>query len=240
MASKTKKKFSFESINNRKVFLYIVLLGLVCFLVFYMQVYKKYEEKTKALRSQNSSLKTKVSELKEVYDNMEAYESSIAYMDEEIKKILSEYSADVKEEDAVVIAVDTLNKAHVVYTTIAIQAKEELGSISEEMITKAGLPEYSDKITINRRTVSYVNSTDYGNLKTIVGTILDYGGKKTIDRISYSKTENGEDDAYLTGTIEVTDYVADGTGAEYKAPDIKKYDAGLYDLFGIVKNPNMK
>ena len=90
-----------------------------------------------------------------------------------------------------------------------------------------------------KRSVSYVNSTDYINLKTIVNTILEYGGKKKINNIVYSKSED-EKDGYITGTIEVTDYVAQGTGAEYKAPDLKEYEAGLYDLFGIIKNPNQR
>ncbi|MBO4679514.1 MAG: hypothetical protein J5626_07570 [Lachnospiraceae bacterium] len=239
MAKDKKSKFNIALINNRKFFLYVVLLGLVCFLAFYMLVYKEYEQKTNLLRSENSSLRNKVNELKEVYDNMEAYESSIEYMGEEINKILSDYPADVRDEDAIVVAVETLNKAYVEYTTINIHDKEELGAVSAETVSKAGLADYSGAIGINKRAVSYVNRTDYGNLKAIIGTILDYGGKKVIDKISYSKNED-EKDGYITGTIEVIDYIADGTGAEYVAPDIKEYEAGLYDIFGIVKNPNAK
>ena len=239
MASEKKSNFNLASINNRKFFLYVVLLVLVCFLAFYMMVFKKYEEKTNLLRSENSSLRNKVNELKDVYDNMEAYESSIEYMGGEIKKVLSDYPADVRDEDAIVVAVDTLNKAYVEYTTINIQGKEEVGAISEETVSKAGISDYPGAIEIKKRSVSYVNRTDYGNLKAIIGTILDYRGKKIIDKISYSKTED-EKDGFLTGTIEVIDFVAEGTGAEYVAPDIKEYDAGLYDIFGIVKNPNAK
>lgn len=239
MASKKKFKFNIAMINSKKCFLYVVLLALVGFLVFYLQVFKKYEEKTATVRSQNTVLSAKVNELKEVYDNMEAYEGSIEFMDGEIKNILSKYPADAREEDALVVAIDTINKAYVEYSTINIQQKEQLGSISADTVSKAGLPEYSGEIAINKRTVSYVNNTDYSNLKTIIGTILGYGDKKIIERISYSKNIT-EKDGFLTGTIEVTDFVADGTGAEYKAPDIKEYEAGLYDIFGIVKNPNQK
>ena len=151
----------------------------------------------------------------------------------------AQYPADVREEDALVIAVDTLNKAYVEYSTINIKEKEEVGAIPAETVQKAGLESFQDEIKISKRTVSYVNSTDYINLKTIIGTILSYGGKKTIEQISYSKSEDGEK-GFITGTIDVTDFVAEGTGKEYQAPDIKEYEAGLYDLFGIVKNPDKK
>ena len=239
MASKEKAKFNVNILNNKKIFLYVVLVGLLGFLAFYMLVFKKYEEKTEDLRRQNANLRTEVEELKKTYDNLDAYRQTIAMMDGYIVTTLSQYPADVREEDALVIAVDTLNKAYVEYSTINIKEKEEVGAIPAETVQKAGLESFQDEIKISKRTVSYVNSTDYINLKTIIGTILSYGGKKTIEQISYSKSEEGEK-GFITGTIDVTDFVAEGTGKEYQAPDIKEYEAGLYDLFGIVKNPDKK
>ncbi|MCR5720914.1 MAG: hypothetical protein K6G72_00990 [Lachnospiraceae bacterium] len=239
MASKEKAKFNVNILNNKKIFLYVVLVGLLGFLAFYMLVFKKYEEKTEDLRRQNANLRTEVEDLKKVYDNLDAYRQTIAIMDGYIVTTLSQYPADVREEDALVIAVDTLNKAYVEYSTINIKEKEEVGAIPAETVQKAGLESFQDEIKISKRTVSYVNSTDYINLKTIIGTILSYGGKKTIEQISYSKSEEGEK-GFITGTIDVTDFVAEGTGKEYQAPDIKEYEAGLYDLFGIVKNPNKR
>lgn len=239
MASKEKAKFNVGILNNKKIFLYVVLAGLLGFLAFYMLVFQKYEEKTDDLRRQNANLKTQVDELKKVYDNLDAYRQTISMMDGYIVTTLSQYPADVREEDALVIAVDTLNKAYVEYSTINIKEKEEVGVIPAETVQNAGLESFQDEIKIKKRTVSYVNSTDYINLKTIIGTILSYGGKKTIEQISYSKSEDGEK-GFITGTIDVTDFVAEGTGKEYQAPDIKEYEAGLYDLFGIVKNPDKK
>ncbi|MBR6308759.1 MAG: hypothetical protein IKR39_09145 [Lachnospiraceae bacterium] len=233
----SKKKFNVKSLNNQKVFLYVVLLGLLGFLAFYMLVYQKLIEKTNTLHSENSRLYTQVEELKEVYDNIDGYKAMTEAMTADIKERLSVFPADVREEDALVIAVDTLNKAYVEYTTINIGGKEEVYTIPLETVTNAGLEDYQEEIAVQKRTVSYVNNTDYINLKAIVDTILEYGGKKKINNIVYSKTEE-EDDGYITGTIEVTDYIAKGTGAEYKAPNIKEYEAGLYDLFGIIKNPN--
>lgn len=239
MASKEKAQFNVNILNNKKIFLYVVLVGLLGFLAFYMLVFQKYEEKTENLRRQNANLRTEVDELKKAYDNLDAYRQTIAMMDGYIVATLSQYPADVREEDALVIAVDTLNKAYVEYSTINIKEKEEVGTIPAETVQKAGLESFNDEIKINKRTVSYVNSTDYINLKTIIETILSYGGKKTIEQISYSKSEDGEA-GFITGTIDVTDFVAEGTGKEYQAPDIKEYEAGLYDLFGIVKNPNQQ
>ena len=120
MGSKTKKKFDINALNNQKVFLYVVLAALLAFLAFYMLVYKKYEEKTNLLHSQNATLRTKVNELKEVYDNMDGYKEQIAAMTEEIDVVLNDFPADAREEDALVIAVDTLKRAYVEYSTINI------------------------------------------------------------------------------------------------------------------------
>ena len=244
MASKKKTevtKFNLAALNNQKIFLYVVLVALLGFLAFYMLVFQKLEEKTAEMNSKNAALRTKVAELKEVYDNLDAYKGSIDVMTGEVKDILSTFPADAREEDAIVIAVDTLNKAYVEYSTININAKEEVGTIPQEIVDNAGIPEYTEPIVVEKRSVAYVNNTDYINLKTIIKTILDYKGKKTIEKIVYSKTEdNDHGDGYITGTIEVMDFVAEGTGAEYEAPDLKDYEAGLYDLFGIIKNPNKK
>ncbi|MCR5721553.1 MAG: hypothetical protein K6G72_04345, partial [Lachnospiraceae bacterium] len=129
MASKEKAQFNVNILNNKKIFLYVVLVGLLGFLAFYMLVFQKYEEKTENLRRQNANLRTQVDELKKVYDNLEAYRQTIAMMDGFIVTTLSQYPADVREEDALVIAVDTLNKAYVEYSTINIKEKEEVGAI---------------------------------------------------------------------------------------------------------------
>ncbi|MBO4615901.1 MAG: hypothetical protein J5717_00975 [Lachnospiraceae bacterium] len=233
----SKRKFSVQSLNNQKMFLYVVLAGLAVFLAFYMFVYQKLEEKTRDIHSENVNLRTRVEELKEVYDNMEGYKLMIDAMDKDIHEKLSIFPADVREEDALVTVVDMLNKAYVEYTTINIAGKEDVYEIPKETVVKAGLDDYNDKILVQKRTVAYVNNTDYINLKTLVENILEYGGVKKISNIIYSKND-GEKDSFLTGTIEVTDYMAEGTGAEYVAPDLKDYEAGLYDLFGIVRNPN--
>lgn len=240
MASKEKKdnkKFDISVLNNKKLFLYVLLVGLLGFLAFYMLVYQKLEEKTNMLIAQNGSLRAHVQELKEVYDKIDAYKMSIDIMDGSIKEILSQYPADVKEDDALVVAVDMLNNAYLVFDNININSKEVVGEVSGEVVSKAGIEEYSEPITVQKRTVDYINSTDYINLKTLVDVILNYGGKKKIAYITYTKEENGEE-KHLTGTIEVVDFVAEGTGAEYVSPMTKEYEAGLYDLFGIVKNPD--
>lgn len=240
MASKAKsenKQFNISFLNNKKIFLYVVLVGLLGFLAFYMLVYQKMEEKTRTLNAQNGTLRAHVQELKEVYDKMDAYKTSIEVMDFGIKTILSQYPADVKEDDALVLAVDMLNNAYLVFDNINISNKEVVGEISEETIAKADIDAYSEPIKVQKRTVAYVNSTDYINLKTLIGVILNRKGIRSITNISYTKEKN-EIDEFLTGTIEVVDFVAEGTGAEYVSPMTKEYEAGLYDLFGIVKNPD--
>lgn len=220
-----------KKITAKQVMTYVLLLGLLLFIGVYFLVYQKDLEQAETIRSSNAALQVRVDELKTYYDNMEFYQEEIARMDAQVTEWMDEFPADVKEEDIIVLAIDTERNAAIGYSNINIQGREALATIPADTVKAAQMEQYTDEITLMQRKTSYVNITDYTNLKNCIKTINDQDDRMTISNISYSSNqETGE----IEGTIEVTFYAAYGTGKEYVPQVLPAYESGLYNLFGVV------
>lgn len=220
-----------KKITAKQVMTYVLLLGLLLFIGVYFLVYQKDLEQAETIRSSNAALQVRVDELKTYYDNMEFYQEEIVRMDAQVTEWMDEFPADVKEEDIIVLAIDTERSAAIGYSNINIQGREALATIPADTVKAAQMEQYTDEITLMQRKTSYVNITDYTNLKNCIKTINDQDDRMTISNISYSSNqETGE----IEGTIEVTFYAAYGTGKEYVPQVLPAYESGLYNLFGVV------
>lgn len=220
-----------KKITAKQVMTYVLLLGLLLFIGVYFLVYQKDLEQAETIRSSNAALQVRVDELKTYYDNMKFYQEEIVRMDAQVTEWMDEFPVDVKEEDIIVLAIDTERNAAIGYSNINIQGREALATISADTVKAAQMEQYTDEITLMQRKTSYVNITDYTNLKNCIKTINDQDDRMTISNISYSSNqETGE----IEGTIEVTFYAAYGTGKEYVPQVLPAYESGLYNLFGVV------
>lgn len=213
----------------KQVMAYVLALGFVVLLAVYFLVYKSYNDKAAALEKANVAKQQRVDELKVFYDNLETYNKEIEQYQAQIAAWLDEFPQDVKEEDIIVLALDTEKAAFVGYTNINIGGREELRTIPAATMQLAKMENLTQDVIFVERTVSYVNITDYFNLKKCVEVINNSTNRLTISNITYSKNEEtGE----LEGTIEVTFYSVLGTGKEYVPQDLKEYESGLANLFG--------
>ena len=220
------KKENFQ----KKIMTYVALLGLAIVAAVYFLVFQKNMEKAEKIESSNRSLSTRVTQLKTYYDKQNENKKDIAVMEEQIDAMLSQYPADVREENILMVAIDSLEDNEVDYKNITIGGREALKAIPLETVQNAGMEAYQNPIIFAQRKVGLVNSTNYFDLKDIISLINSSADKCTINNIVYSKNEN---DNCLDGTIEVTYYYALGTGREYEEVDFKKYTAGLDDLFNL-------
>lgn len=220
-----------KKITAKQAMTYVLILGLLVFLLVYFLVYQKDLEQAETIRSSNAALQVRVDELKTYYDNMGFYQEEIARMDTQVAEWLDEFPADVKEEDIIVLAIDTERNAAIGYSNINIQGREALATIPADTVKAAQLEQYTDEITVLQRKTSYVNITDYTNLKNCIETINDQDDRMTISNISYS---GNKETGGIEGTIEVTFYAAYGTGKEYVPQVLPAYESGLYNLFGVV------
>lgn len=220
-----------KKISAKQVMTYVLLAGLLLLLVVYFLICKKFDSKTEAIEASNTTLSARVAELKKYYDELETYKTDMEQMNGQISAWLSEFPADVKEEDIIVLALDTEKNALVGYTNINIQNREELKTIPADTVKAAGMENLTQDIIFVQRKTGYVNVTDYINLKSCIRTINDNDNRLNISNVSYSKNdETGE----LEGTIEVTFYSVLGTGKEYVPQKLPEYESGLYNLFGTV------
>ena len=223
------KNKSSGKLDSKKILTYTLLFEALLILGVYIWVYQKYTDMTAKLQSDNQTLTTRVAELKEYYDNVEMYTESTKAMKAEIDEKLDSFPADVKEEDVLVLALDTMRKANVGYTGISVSPRKSIYDIDETVVTDAALEGYDQAISMGSRVTQYTTINNYYELKKVVDIINSIENRRVINTLSYTKN----DDGYLEGTIEVQSFFAIGTGKGYVAPDIADYEAGLSDLFKI-------
>lgn len=233
--AKGKKKKEAAKLDAKKVFTYAVLLELLAVLLVYMLVFNKYTDLTSSLNSQNITLSNRVRELSKYYNEMDENKKQIELMGEGIDKMLEDIPADVREEDVLMLAVETLKKANLAFTSINVSDRSEFYSIDKSIVDTAQVGEYDEAFSFGERKVQYANITDYKNLKEIIKTIQNSDDKKVISNISYSRKE---EEHSLEGTIEVLDYFVLGAKKEYIKKYIPGYEAGLLDLFKLYEEEN--
>lgn len=226
-----------KNTTAKQAMTYVLGLGFLLLLAVYFLVYKSYNDKAETLEKANAAKQQRVNELKVFYDNLSIYNAEIEQYQAQIAAWLDEFPSNVLEEDILVLALDTEKTALVNYSNINIGGREALRTIPGATMQLAKMENLTQDVIFVERTVSYVNVTDYFNLKKCVETINNSTNRLTISNITYGKNvETGE----LEGTIEVTFYYVHGTGKEYVPQDLKDYESGLANLFGtttIVDEP---
>lgn len=222
--------------KSKQILTYVILIGIVAIALVYFFGYKNFTDKAATLRSSNSALSARVTELKGYYETMAEDQDTIATWQEEIKTRLDAYPSDVREEDIIMLAVKSLDTAEAEYTNINMVDPSAILTIPADTVTGSGMTELagadgqqSDLIYIEKD-ASYVNKCDYINLKDIINTIRNKPEKNTITNITYTRNDT---DQVLEGTIEMAFYYVKGTGKEYTPVDMADYTAGLTDLFAL-------
>ncbi len=213
---------------NKNTFLGITLVGMVVLVLVYVFVFLDYQEKTTEVQAANDELSKSLKELEEYFNNMEKYQAEISEYKMAISDIMSEYPADAREEDIIMLAVQMQEKNAITYESISMDESEMLYYIPADEIAAADIEGFTDELVFEKKTGTYLNTTNYDNLKGCIAQIYDSDNRIGIEEILYSKNES---DGTLDGNIVLSFYSAKGTGKEYEAPDIAKYLSGTDDLF---------
>ncbi len=217
-----------RALFTKKVLIAIVVLGALVIVMLYALVYLKYSEKTLALESSNGQLKNSIRDLKVYYDNMETYEEQIELASEEIQKLLEPYPAGARPEDVLMLAVDIQENSVIQYSNINMAESELVYEVTQDIVEGAGIEGLENKIEFKKKHATYVNLTNYENLKECIEQIYASSNRIGIQQISYSKHENSN---ILDGTIDLSFYYATGTGKKYVSPEIEEYPMGAENIF---------
>lgn len=221
-----------KKLSAKQVMTYVLLIGLLVLLAVYYFVYLSYNDKAEAIENSNRTLQERVDVLKGYYDNMETYQAEITVMQKQVNTLIEDFPADVKEEDIIVLALDTEENAAVGYRNINIGDREAIKTIPAATVLTAGMENLTQDLIFVERKTSYVNETDYFNMKEVVQTINDSRDRLCISQVAYSQNDES---GLLEGTVEVTFYSALGTGKEYIPQDLPEYESGLFNLFGVTE-----
>lgn len=210
------------------------IMFLVVFLALFMWVYQPQVDKTAALNGSNATLATRVAELEAFYLNMAQNQQEIELMTAEINENLKNFPSDVKEEDAVALALGAWDKGILVaYDSVETDEMEEMAVIPEETVVGANLENLSQALTFNTRNAILHNVTVYSEMKDLIQYINDSQDEMAINEVVYKASKNEETLGVLEGYVSVTFYTVAGTGKEYVPREFADYEIGKSNLFDM-------
>ena len=231
----TLDRATLEKFFTKQMFMLITIVAALILLVLYSKVYKDYDEKTKQVEMQNNELEALLAELEVYHNNMEQYKEEIEAIKTNIIEIMSEYPANAKEEDVIMLAVEMQEQNEIEFDSISMMESENVYTVPQNLIMMADIEGYENDIVFTKKPSTYATKTDYANLKGNIQQIFDSPNRIAINNIVYSKNEST---GFLEGTLDLFFYSAQGTDKEYVAPDIAEYISGTGDLFNSDKVVN--
>ncbi|MDE6320382.1 MAG: hypothetical protein K2M22_11905, partial [Lachnospiraceae bacterium] len=93
-------------VSKRDVLLLVAAIGILAAVLSYFFVFQPTMEKTKALAEENAQIETRIADLQGKADNRDTYESQTAQMRLEMEEIYRLFPVDVREENAVYLAIN--------------------------------------------------------------------------------------------------------------------------------------
>lgn len=246
-------------VSKRDVLLLLGFLGILAAVCSYLFVFQPTMEKTEALVQENQQLQERIADLQNKTENRDSYESQTAQMNQRMEEIYQLFPVDVREENAVLLAINQELLAPMKVESVTIDAllevpiaevqQEEMPDATYEIdeveaieddigIQEAPTPEEGDTQgaagvnpfhLMNRKTT--INyEVSYEGLKRSVKNICMQTDRMVIDNLSVVYDEQT---GLLKGTTSVNMYcVPDQEGKEYVEPDFGGVLLGTDNIFG--------
>lgn len=246
-------------VSKRDVLLLLGLVGVLAVVFSYVFVFQPTMEKTEKLAEENKQLEARIADLQNKKDNKDTYESQTAQMRREMEEIYQLFPVDVREENAVLLAInqELLSPMKVQSVTIdpllevpvvevqneempdATYEIEEVEEIEDATGTQeAPTPEAGDSQNgegmnpfhlMNRKTT--INyEVSYEGLKRSVKNICMQTDRMVIDNLSVVYDEQT---GLLRGTTTINMFcVPEQEDKEYEEPDFGGVLLGTNNIFG--------
>ncbi len=223
-----KKKKQKKETFTKQTFMIVTVAAFMVMALAYVFVYLDFTQRTEEVETSNEALKKELEELEVYYNNINKYKADIEDYRVAISDIMAAYPAGAKEEDILMLAVQLQQHNNIAYSNINMEESEVVYSIPKEQIEPAGIEGLNNTLSFMQKHATYVNITDYDNLKSCIEDVYASKNRIGIDNITYTKNE---EDGTLDGNISLYFYSAAGTDKEYEAPNIAAYISGTSDLF---------
>lgn len=246
-------------VSKRDILLLLGFLGIAAAFCSYFLVFQPTMEKTEALVQENQQLQERIADLQNKTDNKDSYESQTAEMNQRMEEIYQLFPVDVREENAIVLAlnqellspmkVDSVTIDALLEVPIAEVQSEEMPDATYEIdeveaieddigIQEGPTPEGGDTqgaagvnpFHLMSRKTTINYEVSYEGLKRSVKNICMQTDRMVIDNLSVVYDEQT---GLLKGTTSVNMYCVPGQeGKEYVEPDFGGVLLGTDNIFG--------
>lgn len=253
-------------ISKRDVSLLISFVGILIGFLAYQFGYVRINEKVEAMETQNTQMRTEISQLEALQANQTFYEDETTRMQGEITEKVNEFASDVLPEDEMKFAYQQDNTATIgtrlfvtsmsfadpelLYTTNQQDAQADAaadGTTTDATTVTSpdGSVQLSDVIVagelyptmyLYQTQTSYGVECSYTGIKNMVKAILNDNRRRGIDTISLAYDDST---GQLNGSAIVDSYFLLGTDKTYAQPSLTPVQQGTDDIFGTVNTPNV-
>lgn len=237
--------------------LLIMLVGILFMALSYFTMYRGNVTKAEALRAENNTLRTRVSELEAVQDKCPQYETDMETMNAEIDKIIDQFPVYLKEENNIMDVVDMEDAANVFVSSLTIAdpvivdtsaASQGTDASTDTAGTDAAADTTADAAAADPAETpdstvtadvgfyqlfdivsSVVFDADYDGMKDMVSFVAGAQNPMSIEQISMTfNSANG----LLSGTMDYNSYYLFGQDKAYVPADIPTFPHGVDNIFG--------
>ncbi|MCM1267885.1 MAG: hypothetical protein NC302_08275 [Bacteroidales bacterium] len=247
-------------VSKKDVLLLLAFLGILAGVCSFVFVFQPTMEKADALKQENLQLESRIADLQAKSDNRDTYESETAKMRREMEEIYQLFPVDVREENAILLAINQELLAPMEVESITIDALlevpfldeaqqqdmpdatyeiEEVEEIEDATGTQeAPTPEAGDTtgaagvnpFHLMSRKATINYEISYEGLKRSVKNICMQTDRTVIDNLSVVYDEQT---GLLKGVTTVNLYcVPDQEDKEYVEPDFGGVLLGTNNIFG--------
>ena len=245
-------------VSKRDVLLLVGLIGVLAVVCSYFLVFQPTMEKAEKLEEENTKLEERIADLQNKSDNRDTYESETAQMRLEMEEIYQLFPVDVREENAVLLAINQELLAPLEVESVTIDALVEVPFVAEmdeeehsatyeieeveEIEDATGTQDEPTPETVEQSTDS-VNPFHLMNRKTTINYEVSYEGLKRSVKNICMQTDRmvidnltvvyDETTGLLRGTTTVNMFcVPDQEDKEYEEPDFGGVLLGTDNIFG--------
>ncbi len=249
-------------VSKRDILILIGFLGILIGVCSFLFVFQPTMEKADALQQENMELQSRIADLQNKKNNKDTYENETARMEQEMKEIYQLFPVDVREENAILLAINQELIAPLKVDSITIDAllevpfledtPEEETQISyeidavEELEDYEGTQQSEEALTVGgddgtgglnpfglkNRKMTMTYEISYEGLKRSVKNICMQTDRMVIDDLSVVFDETT---GLLHGTMAVNMYcVPNQEGKEYVQPNLSSVLLGSDNIFGTI------
>lgn len=251
-------------VSKRDVLILLALVGILAVVGSYFLVYQPTMEEAQALEQENEQLQKRIDDLSSKMGNRDTYESETERMREEIEVIYQLFPVDVREENAILLAINQELLAPMEINTLTIEPLADVpitGAEEEEDVQYTYEIDEIEKLEAQEGIVdeetagSSITSADgtynpfglktrkvtmnyevsYEGLKRSVKNLCMQTDRMTINEVTVAYDENS---GLLKGSTMMDMYCIPGQeGKEYVEPDFGHILLGTDNIFGTIRVP---